>query len=132
MIILDTHALIWFASDPDQLSKTALQTIEAEIKAKRQILISCISIWEICQLVKKKRISFSVPLETLIDTLNQTKEYKFVSIDNKIVYESHVLPGEFHSDPADRMIVATARVLGATLVTKDQKIRAYKQVKSVW
>ncbi len=132
MILLDTHALIWFASDPDQLSEVALQTIEAEIKAKRQILISSISIWEICQLVSKKRISFSVPLEQLLDTLNQTKEYKFVSIDNKIAYESHILPGEFHSDPADRMIVATARVLGAKLVTKDQKIRNYKHVKSVW
>lgn len=132
MIILDTHALIWFASDPDKLSKTALQAIEAEIKAKRQILVSSISIWEICQLVSKKRIVFSVSLEQLLKTLDQTKEYKFISVDNKIAYESHILPGEFHADPADRMIVATARVLGAKLVTKDQKIRAYKQVQSVW
>lgn len=132
MIILDTHALIWFASDPAKLSKVALKAIETEIQAKTPIFISSISIWEICQLVQKKRIDFSIPLDQLIDTLNQTKEYKFISIDNKIAYESCVLPGQFHADPADRIIVATARVLGAKLVTKDQKIRRYKHVQSLW
>lgn len=132
MIVLDTHTLVWFASDPTKLSKAALAAIEAELKARKPILVSAISIWEICHLVLKKRLSFSVSLEKVIDTLTTTKEYKFIPVDHKIAYESCVLPGDFHPDPADRMIVATAKLLGATLVTKDQKIRGYKQVQSVW
>jgi PIN domain nuclease of toxin-antitoxin system len=57
---------------------------------------------------------------------------KFLPVDNEIARLSVSLPGKFHSDPADRMIVATARFLGAPLVTKDAKIRKYRHVKTVW
>ncbi len=132
MIMLDTHALIWFASAPEFLSPTALQAIEGELAVSRKILLSSISLWEICHLVQKGRVSFSVSLEELVRTLNEVEEYEFAAVDNRVVYESHVLPGEFHQDPADRMIVATARLFEATLITKDQKIRDYQYVRTIW
>lgn len=53
-------------------------------------------------------------------------------VDNQIGYKSATLPGEFQKDPADRMIVATARRLAASLVTADEKIRQYPNVKTIW
>jgi PIN domain nuclease of toxin-antitoxin system len=132
MIMLDTHSLIWFASAPQHLSQAALTAIERELAASRKILLSSISVWEICHLVQKGRVSFSVPLEEFVQTLNTVEEYQFAPVDNQVVYESHVLPGEFHQDPADRMIVATARLFDAVLVTKDQKIRDYGHLQTIW
>ena len=88
--------------------------------------------WEICQLVNKGKIDFSVNLEDWLTELNKKSAFQFVVIDNIIAYNSQALPGNFHKDPADRFIVATAIQLGATIVTKDQKIRRYKHVKTIW
>lgn len=131
MIVLDTHALIWFLTDPSKLSKIAHETIEIE-KNKAQIYVSSITIWELCHLIHKKRIKFKDGLEATIATINKMEELFFVPIDNALAYASQTLPGSFHADPADRFIVATARQLGATLITRDTKIRKYKHVKTLW
>ena len=131
MILLDTHTLVWFLTSPDKLSLTSKNAIESNYK-KTPILISSISIWEICQLVNKGKIDFSVNLEDWLTELNKKSAFQFVVIDNIIAYNSQALPGNFHKDPADRFIVATAIQLGATIVTKDQKIRRYKHVKTIW
>ena len=62
----------------------------------------------------------------------EIESVRFVPVDTEIATKSVTLPGEFHKDPTDRMIVATARKFGAPLVTKDEKIRAYAHVKTVW
>jgi PIN domain nuclease of toxin-antitoxin system len=64
--------------------------------------------------------------------VSQVDNVRFIPVDNGIAVESESLPGEFHRDPADRMIVATARKLGAILVTMDEKIRNYPHVRTVW
>jgi PIN domain nuclease of toxin-antitoxin system len=131
VILLDTHALIWFLTSPEKLSVVANRAIEKDY-GSTPILISSISIWETCYLVQKGTIKFTVPIGDWVTQLSQKSSFQFVPIDNTISYQSTSLPGVFHKDPADRFIVATARHLGATLITKDVKIRRYKHVKTLW
>lgn len=131
MIVLDTHVLIWWVSDPEKLSKKAQKMIESESKSGL-ILISSISIWEIYLLVKKERIKLAMDIDSWLEKLESLPRIQFIPIDNKIAAKSINLPGEFHNDPADRMIVMTAREKGAVLVTKDERIRKYPHIQSIW
>ncbi len=67
-----------------------------------------------------------------LDKVSRIEGVRFVPVDRNIAVKSADLPGEFHKDPADRMIVATARSLSAPLVTKDRRIRDYQHVKTIW
>lgn len=83
-------------------------------------------------LVNGGRLTLTMDVEQWLDTARQIEQIRFVPVDNDIAVKSTRLPGEFHKDPADRMIVATARKLGAPLITADEKIRDYAHVKSIW
>jgi PIN domain nuclease of toxin-antitoxin system len=131
MIVLDTHTLIWLSDNPSKLSAKALKVIREYQKAK-DIYVSSFTVWEIALLVKKERLTLSLPFNTWIEKIESTNYLHFVPVDNAISIDAIYLPGNFHSDPADRIIVATARSLGAKLVTADAKIRKYKHVKTVW
>lgn len=132
MILFDTHVLIWFISNPEKLSSKAQRIIEKEIKAKRQFLVSSISIWEIYMLVKRDRLKLAIDTDSWVRKIEQTGSFHFISIDNQIAAKSVVLNNSFHDDPADRMIVATALHLGAILITSDQKILNYPNIQAVW
>ena len=71
-------------------------------------------------------------VESWFDEVSQIDGVRFMPVDNEIGIKSTVLPGDFHKDPADRMIVATARKLAVPLVTADEKIRNYEHVKTIW
>ncbi|MGF6440123.1 type II toxin-antitoxin system VapC family toxin [Paraburkholderia youngii] len=131
MIVVDTHALVWWVNGDDTLSKKARTTIERELHGGR-IVVSAISAWEIAMLVKRERLVLSMDVSSWLDTVAQIEAVRFMPVDIEIGLRSVDLPGEFHKDPADRMIVATARKLAVPLVTKDENIRAYKHVKAVW
>ena len=131
MIVLDTQTLVWWTTKPEFLSKRALRKIEAEAK-KGKLLISSISILEIYLLVKKKKIGFSVDIDTWLATIERSSDFEFVPVNNRIAAKSVTLPEPFHNDPADRIIVATARESGAELITSDARIRKYRYVQSVW
>lgn len=131
MIVLDTSTLVWLVSDPKRLSKKALLMMTREKKTK-SISVSSISIWEICLLVKKGRLQLSMDVGAWIGTIEQLPFLEFVPVDNRIARFSVDLPEPFHADPADRMIVATARILGAKLVTSDRKILQYPHVQTIW
>ncbi len=131
MILLDTHALIWWLLQSPQLSKNAAKRINEELKVNK-ILVSSISIWEISLLAHKNRLPLSVYPDIWLKKIEGFPELEFVPVNNTIAFESTILPGTFHSDPADRFIVATARVSGAALLTKDAKIRKYKHVETIW
>lgn len=131
MILLDTNALVWWISDPEHLSKKAQRLITRE-KRTNGITASSISIWEVCLLVKKERLRLSMDVGTWIETIEQLPFLQFVPVDTRIAQLSVDLPEPFHADPADRMIVATARILGATLVTSDRKMLHYPHVQAVW
>ena len=131
MIVLDTHALIWWATSDAALSKKAKTAIERE-RAGGEIIVSAISAWEIAMLVKRETIAFSMDVENWLATVQQIPGVRFAPVDVDVSLKSVQLPGEFHKDPADRLIVATARKFAAPLVTKDLKIRAYAHVKTIW
>ncbi len=131
MIVLDTHALVWWVTGDPALSKKARAEIERE-QAGGDIIISSISAWEIAMLVERERLLLSMDVGSWLATVAEIDSVRFFPVDVEIAVKSIDLPGEFHKDPADRMIVATARRLAASLVTKDDKIRAYAHVKTVW
>lgn len=132
MIVLDTHILIWWATaDLIKLSPKAISAINQELEGG-EIIISSITAWEIAMLIAKERIVISMDLNEWLSTIEQIEAVRFYAVENDIAVKSVALPGEFHKDPADRMIVATARKLGCGLVTADEKILNYQHVKSIW
>ena len=131
MIVLDTNALIWWASNSERLSRKAKKAIE-EAERKKALYISSISILEIYILVKKNKIKFNTSVDSWLEKVESLPYVNFVPMDNKIAVQSVNLPDLLHKDPADRIIIATALNIGAKLITSDRKIINYKKVQTVW
>ena len=131
MIVLDTHALVWWVTGDPTLSKRAKNAIEREV-AGGEIIVSSISAWEIAMLVAREKLVLSMDVSRWLTTVAEIEAVRFMPVDVEIATRSVELPGDFHQDPADRMIVATARKLAAPLVTKDERIRTYAHVKTIW
>lgn len=131
MIVLDTHAWLWWVSNPELLGKQATAAIE-EARQRREILISSISAWEVAMLVQRGRLQLSLKVHEWIARCEALPFMEFVPVDNAIAVQATCLPGDLHGDPADRIIVATALSHGATLVTKDRKLRDYPGIATLW
>ena len=131
MIVLDTHAWVWWVGRPELLSEKANQRIDGAMD-DAGIYISSISCWEVSLLVKKGRLELTTDVGDWIASSEALPFFHFVPVDNRIALRSNHLPGELHNDPADRMIIATTLTLGATLITKDRKIRSYSGVETLW
>ena len=131
MIVLDTHALVGWVSGDSALSKKAKSAIQRE-RDGGAIIVSSISAWEIAMLVQRERLFLSMDVGSWLAMAMQIEAVRFFPVDIEIAMKSVDLPGEFHKDPADRMIVATARKLAAPLVTKDEKMHSYAHVKTIW
>jgi len=131
VIVLDTHALIWWVSGDESLSKNAKAAIERELEGG-QIIVSAISAWEIAMLVEREKLVLSMDVGSWLAAVAEIESVRFIPLDVEVAVKSVDLPGEFHKDPADRMIVATARKLSAPLVTKDEKILTYAHVNTIW
>jgi len=126
MLLLDTHYYLWLMEGGEKASKNKSLTKEIEkLIPKKEILVSAISLWEIAMLASKGRIQISEPIENWLEESLQAPGIRLVQLNPKIVADSVNLPGKFHSDPSDRLIVATARVMGARLVTADKLIQKY-------
>lgn len=130
MIVLDTHTLVWWVSGRSDLSKNAKTTIEKEL-TKGEVIVSSISAWEIAMLVDRGRLVLTMEVGQWLATVTKIQGLRFMPVDTDIAVNAVAL-ADFHKDPADRMIVATARRLSASLVTKDEKIRAYRQIRTIW
>jgi len=127
-ILLDTHIWLWFVSgDKENVKPKEIKLIE-ECLSNRTACLSSISIWELSMLYVKKRILIQEPLSQWVDACFKEFGFHSVELNNAIAMESCLLPDNFHGDPADRMIVATARVHGLTLLTKDDKIKKYAKL----
>ncbi len=128
MIVLDTATWIWRATDPKQLSSRARRALEESDRA----LVCAISVWEVAMLVAKRRIQLDRPVEAWIDLALALPGIQLAPLEPAIAVLSAKLPGEFHPDPADRVIVATALENAVPLITPDERIRSYPHVQSVW
>jgi PIN domain nuclease of toxin-antitoxin system len=132
MIVIDTHILLWWVNGSESLSPLAKKTIKSTLSKGGEIIISSISAWEIAMLVDKGRLVLSMDVESWLDEVAQIDGVRFLPVDRDVGIKSTKLPGEFHRDPADRMIVASARKLALPLVTADEKILNYEHVKTIW
>jgi PIN domain nuclease of toxin-antitoxin system len=119
--LLDTHVLLgWFASD-SRLSPAHRRVIR-KASPESPLWVSDISLWEIATLAGLGRIELSLPLRTWLERATAPPLVRRIGISPAVAAEVAVLPASFHRDPADRILVASARVLGATVLTRDQRI----------
>lgn len=132
MIVLDTHALLWWASGDAQLSPTATKTIDGALVSGDGVLVSAISAWEIAMLIDRNRVALAMDLDEWLAAVQSIDGITVVPITPQLAVQSVRLPGAFHKDPADRMIVALAREQNAVLISADDKIRQYPHVRSLW
>jgi PIN domain nuclease of toxin-antitoxin system len=128
VIVLDTAAWIWRASDPERLTTRVRRAID---EADR-VLVSAISVWEVAMLVARRRIQLDRAVEQWVSIALALPKVQLAPLDPAIAVRSTKLPGEFHPDPADRIIVATALESGAIVITPDERIRSYPHVQSAW
>ncbi|MFU8858244.1 MAG: type II toxin-antitoxin system VapC family toxin [Deferrisomatales bacterium] len=131
MIVLDTHAWLWWVSSPEQLSPAARAAVERSAAAGA-VTVSSISAWEVALLVKKGRLVLSMGVQDWVRKCEQIPFLHVRPVDNAVAVRSVNLPEPFHEDPADRIIVATALHLDAAVVTRDEKIRNYPAVRTIW
>jgi PIN domain nuclease of toxin-antitoxin system len=118
LLLLDTHALVWLMFGEKRLGKKAHEAIRKSSRVER-LLVSAITPWEIGVLVAKGRIDLHQDTMGWVRTALAMPGVRLVPLEPEIAVESSRPPFEMHSDPADRILVATARHLGATLVTAD-------------
>ncbi|WP_205856488.1 type II toxin-antitoxin system VapC family toxin [Phytoactinopolyspora endophytica] len=123
-VVLDTHVLVWLMAGDGRLSPELRQAIEnASYEAGANV--SAISLWEIAMLVAKERLQLTRDVGEWVDLVAANPGLTVVPLAPEVAVASTRLPGEIHRDPADRIIVATARTLNATLVTADQALLDY-------
>jgi len=132
LIVLDTHTLVWWVSGDAHLAPTAKALIEDTLAGNGQVLVSAISAWELAMLVQRGRIALAMELDDWLRAVESIEGVAIVPITARVAAQSVNLPGEFHKDPADRMIVALARELNVPLITADEKIHRYPHVRWGW
>lgn len=128
MIVLDTHVLLWWLSEPRKLSKAATRALEAT----KTVGVLAISTWEIAVLAAKGRIELDRPVLEWLQTALQEPRVELLPLTPAIAVQATRLGAGFPGDPADGIIVATALVEAAPLVTKDQKILDFTGVETIW
>lgn len=129
MIVLDTHIWIWWAHDPKLLSDEQEKTIIASESG--EIGVSAISLWEIAKLVEYGRLELPCSIDEWFGRAIRYPGIRIIDLMPDIAIESTRLPGEFHRDPADQIIVATARVNDCPLITSDDRILNYAHVEAI-
>jgi PIN domain nuclease of toxin-antitoxin system len=127
---MDTHVWFWSLSEPENLSRTAYQSIEREQPDQRGV--ASISLWEFAMMIARGRIELKTTAAQWLEYAIHKTGLRVFELTPEIAVESCELPGEFHRDPADRIIVATARIHGIAVITKDRKILNYPHVQSFW
>jgi PIN domain nuclease of toxin-antitoxin system len=131
VILLDTAAWIWWVSNPTSLSARARQAIVTE-EATSGLLVSAISVWEVAVKVALRKLTLDRDVRTWVAMASAYPGLTVLPLDPTDALESTLLPGRFHKDPADRMIIAIARRLDVPLVTSDRAIRRYRHVRTIW
>ena len=128
-ILLDTCAFVWAIADSDSLTNRAKDVLASD---EAVVYFSPITCAEIACLCAKKRLILDTHWKTWFDGYVALNGWTGVDITLSIIQEAYALPGAFHPDPADRIIVATAREKQMAVVTADRKIIEYPFVNTIW
>ena len=131
MIIIDTHVWLWLLHDPSQLSNAARAQIEIK-EPQNGILVSAISVWEIAVKSSLGKLALPVPIDNWYALAKSHSGIVIEALNPEDAIASTQLPGDFHKDPADRIIVAMARRYDVPLITCDNNILKYPHVKTIW
>jgi PIN domain nuclease of toxin-antitoxin system len=123
-LLLDTHAAIWITED-QPLAAVAVEAINAAYRAGTAVFVSAITAWEVGLLVSRNRLSLVARPERWFQRLLAIPGVRLADLSPDVLIASSFLPGEPPRDPADRIILATARDLGATLITRDRLLLKY-------
>ena len=129
--LLDTHTWIWWVSEDARLSRKALSALK-QAQSQDDLWLSMISLWEVSKKVEKRQLILDRPLEQWLDAATFIAGLHLWELTRPVIVQSCALPAPFHGDPADQLIVATARLHEALLISKDQKIRSYPHVRTLW
>lgn len=129
MILLDTHIWVWWVDGNKNLSQE--QTLEIQNNEAGMIGVSAISCWEVAKLVEHRRIELAVSIDEWIQQALNYPGVRLLELTPEIAIESTRLPEAFHRDPADQIIVATARIYDCPLITVDERIVNYPHVKTL-
>lgn len=130
MILLDTHVVIWIASDDPRLSQKAKDAIEQARQSAHGMAISDFTLYELAQAFQKKRIGVTISLESFLYEVEQ--RFVVLPITRDICAQTLALPPDYPKDPGDRIIGATALVEDLPLLTADAAIRKSRAVPTIW
>jgi PIN domain nuclease of toxin-antitoxin system len=125
-LLLDTHAAIWITED-QPLASVAVEAIDAAYRGGSKVFVSAITAWEVGLLVSRNRLSLIAKPERWFQLLLAIPGIRLADLSPDILIASSFLPGTPPRDPADRILLATARDLGATLITRDRLLLKYSE-----
>jgi PIN domain nuclease of toxin-antitoxin system len=122
--LLDTHVFVWLMLENQHLKKRSILETAAITGG---LLVSPITCWEVGMLASRRRINLRMPTQDWIEQALTTPGLSLLELSARIAVEASYLPGKPHGDPVDRILIATARIKGLTLATRDEKILGYSE-----
>ncbi|HET7512399.1 MAG TPA: type II toxin-antitoxin system VapC family toxin [Chthoniobacterales bacterium] len=128
--LFDTHAWYWAMTEPERFPARSRRLLKTA--PEQPIGLSTISVWELCKMVESGRVRLDLPLLDWIGASLDPTFVELMPLSPQIAAASVQLPGKFRADPADQIIVATARWANAVIITKDRTLRAYPHVETIW
>jgi len=127
-LLLDTHILVWWRTNPWRLPRAQSRLLAELEKREEPVCISVITLWELAKMVERGRLEIDQPLELWLEELEGHPLISVLPLTARIAAESVRLGKDFHRDPADQIIAATARCLGLRLMTADGRIHRWGKV----
>lgn len=131
LILLDTHALVWWVADPARLSTRAKGAIRSALR-ESHVAASSISLFEIATAIRRGRLALMIPAQQWLADILLLNELRFEPVSAEIAEVAGSFDDAFPGDPADRIIAATAVTLGVKLVTADTRLRRAPHLHAVW
>jgi PIN domain nuclease of toxin-antitoxin system len=132
LVLLDTHIWVWVVAGDKRLRLPSFLRSLEQWTSTTSIRVSIISVWEVAMLEAKGRLVLSMDCAEWMRRALNAPGVALAPLTPEIAVGSSHLPGAFHGDPADRIIVATALVLGAPLVSSDDRMAKYPHVNTIW
>ena len=131
MILLDTHILVWLVSDSNRLSHDAAREMR-KAEQRGELAIASITLWELALLYHQGRLRTSGSIESAIRTILEKSRVQVIEVTPEVAALTTTFPEDYPKDPGDRLIGATARAYGLTLITQDQRILNSPLIRSLW